>query len=148
MTSRSIGFLIIGIAALIVGVATLVLRPTAFVGETQQEFIAAALADNQANDANAENVNQQMVVNGWVARDLLAINARQNVALIDSMSSSVESQQRTNGLLQGILVLLVLLVGAVAGVGIRVAQLVTGSANKAENGAATSATDAISPGSA
>jgi hypothetical protein len=122
MVSRWIGFVILAAAALIVGLATILIRPSSYVADNQQEMISAALADNKLNDANAENVNQQMVVNGWVARDLLAINARQNVALINAATSSLELQQRTNGVIQGVLVLMVLLIGAVAGVGIRLTQ--------------------------
>jgi hypothetical protein len=39
--------------------------------------VAAALAEYEANEARADGAVQQQVVNGWVAKDLLAIVARQ-----------------------------------------------------------------------
>jgi hypothetical protein len=44
--------------------------------------ISAALTDADANNTLAEGAPQQTVVNGWVARDLLVVMARQNEALI------------------------------------------------------------------
>ena len=39
--------------------------------------VAVALAEYEANEARADGAVQQQVVNGWVAKDLLAIIARQ-----------------------------------------------------------------------
>lgn len=44
--------------------------------------IAAAMADYKANNASTDSAPQQQVVNGWVAKDLLEVIAReQNAAL-------------------------------------------------------------------
>jgi len=110
---RLLAFLCIAAIALLLALVTVTSQPNQDVTSSQNALISAALSDNAANDANAENVNQQMVVNGWVAKDLLVINARQNVNLI-------ELQSRTNALLQGIVLLLALLVVGVASLGVAV----------------------------
>ncbi len=54
-----------------------------------QLLIDAALDDYEANDALTEGAPQQQVVNGWVARDMLQIIARQNEAQADTLDSLV-----------------------------------------------------------
>lgn len=111
--ARLLAFLGMAVIALLLVFVTVTNQPNQDLVLAQNSLISSALSDNEANDANAENVNQQMVVNGWVAKDLLTINARQNVNLI-------ELQSRTNALLQGIVPLLGLLVVAVASLGLAV----------------------------
>lgn len=110
---RWLAFLCIAAIALFLAFITVTNQPNQDLTSSQSALISAALSDNAANDANAENVNQQMVVNGWVAKDLLVINARQNVNLI-------ELQSRTNALLQGMVLLMALLVVGVASLGVAV----------------------------
>lgn len=49
--------------------------------------IAAALADYATNNASASSAPQQQVVNGWVARDLLTVLARQQDAALSPKSA-------------------------------------------------------------
>ena len=49
--------------------------------------ISAALSDDNANNLRAEGAPQQTVVNGWTAKDLLTIIARQNGDLMRLSSS-------------------------------------------------------------
>ena len=48
---------------------------------------------------NTTSVYGQMVANGWVARDLLEVVARQNVAVIDNQVSTAKLVKTTNTLL-------------------------------------------------
>lgn len=97
---RPVGFLIIAVAA---AAAWVVLAPTTaedaptLPSATQYEtLISQALDDNSANDARTESAPQQQVVNGWVARDLLTIIAKQNADLLRASGAIVES----NGVLR------------------------------------------------
>lgn len=49
-----------------------------------QQLIDVAMSDYDANDARTESAPQQQVVNGWVARDLLQIQALQLADLLDA----------------------------------------------------------------
>ena len=139
--SKWIGFVIAAVFGLIVGVVSLASPPTEFVAETQDSMITAALADNKVNESNAENVNQQTVVNGWVARDLLMISVRQNATLINSTTAALEMQQRTNTLLQGAMVLLVLFLGSIAAIGMWVVRIATRQAQQTQAQALSSGSD-------
>jgi hypothetical protein len=60
--------------------------------------ISEALAIGEINEAAAESAPQQQVVNGWVTRDLVAIQSRQ-------LDTIVQQNQRTQWLLGAIAVL-------------------------------------------
>lgn len=51
-----------------------------------QQLIDVAMSDYNANDALADSAPQQQVVNGWVARDLLQIQALQFADLLDAVT--------------------------------------------------------------
>lgn len=51
-----------------------------------QQLIDVAMSDYDANDARTESAPQQQVVNGWVARDLLQIQALQLADLLDAVT--------------------------------------------------------------
>lgn len=56
--------------------------------------IRAAIADSEANELTSDNVYQQQVVNGWVARDLLevlALQADDQVVAVSALNTNVES---------------------------------------------------------
>jgi hypothetical protein len=80
-------------AAVLAGLAVIIFftmgsseaRPASFGDQIRQ-----ALADNRANSSSTDNVYQQQVVNGWVARDLLTIVARGG----DSMSQGYGDDDR------------------------------------------------------
>ncbi len=52
-------------------------------------LIDLAMSDYEANDSNTESAPQQQVVNGWIARDLLEIIARQQEASADTLDDLV-----------------------------------------------------------
>jgi hypothetical protein len=51
------------------------------------------MSDYNANDALTDSAPQQQVVNGWVARDLLQIQARQLADVLDALTQETESGQ-------------------------------------------------------
>ena len=56
--------------------------------------IRAAIADSEANELTSDNVYQQQVVNGWVARDLLevlALQADDQAVAVSALNTNVES---------------------------------------------------------
>ena len=79
-----------------------------------QSLIDAAMSDYNANDALAESAPQQQVVNGWVARDLLQIQARQLADVLDVLtqeSGSGELVATTDPRVPALLVIAILAVG-------------------------------------
>jgi hypothetical protein len=56
--------------------------------ETGRMSIESALSSYRSNDASSTTVYQQMVTNGWVARDLLETIGEQNATLIEQNSES------------------------------------------------------------
>jgi len=120
--ARLIGLAAVALIAVVVGVITVGAEgEETSQSTTYESVVGAALADYEANDALAESAPQQQVVNGWIARDLLEVIARQNVELIENQDSQLSATARTNSLLQGALVVLVLGVIAVAVLGISMA---------------------------
>jgi len=85
---------------------------------TFESVISGAMDEYQLNNELAESAPQQQVVNGWIARDLLEVIALQNVEVIENQDMKLSSQARTNSLLQGTLVVLVLGVISIAILGI------------------------------
>jgi hypothetical protein len=88
---------------------------------TQYEtLISRALDDNEANDTRTESAPQQQVVNGWVARDLLLIIAKENADILRASGAIVESNGtlRTNPFDERVPALLLLAVVALAWGGI------------------------------
>jgi hypothetical protein len=78
---RRIGALVLAVAAVAVWFG---MAPSAKVAKAADfgPQISSALANYRLNNANAEYSPQQQVVNGWVAKDLLTVLAReQNAAL-------------------------------------------------------------------
>jgi len=113
MKWRLISLVIIGVAALLMGIVALGASSSKYTSGMSSAEIAAALSDYDANAAKADNVYQQQVVNGWAAKDLLAINDRQNVTMLNGQAESLSLQSSMNSLARGVLVVLVLLVVAV-----------------------------------
>jgi len=101
------GLVMVGFGA----AAFLALSPTAPDTKTYELSVRAALADADASNDTAEGAPQQQVVNGWVARDLLAVLSSQS-------NDQLQQQARTNQLL-----LVMVLTGAVL--------LVTGAGGRA-----------------
>ena len=88
-----------------------------------QALIDLAMSDYNANDALTDSAPQQQVVNGWVARDLLQIQARQLADVLDALTQETESGQlvaTTDPRVPALLVVAVLaicLIGFTAGSG-------------------------------
>jgi hypothetical protein len=53
------------------------MKPASANNSSYREAITAALADDTANNSRTEGAPQQAVVNGWTAKDLLTIIARE-----------------------------------------------------------------------
>ncbi|WP_334145136.1 hypothetical protein, partial [Rhabdothermincola sp.] len=78
---RTVGLGAIAIAAFLVAVALRPPEPDAPVSNASA--IKKALDEADLNELTADSAPKQQVVNGWVARDLLVINARQNDTLLE-----------------------------------------------------------------
>jgi len=112
MKWRLVSLAIIGVAALIIGIVAVGAKSPSYTTGNSSAEITAALSDYDSNAANADNVYQQQVVNGWVAKDLLTINDRQNVTMLAGQAEALSLQIAMNSLLRGVVVLLVLLIAA------------------------------------
>lgn len=81
------------VLAIVAGAVALnVLGPSKPDTDQYTSLTTAALVDAELNETNAEGAPQQAVVNGWVARDLAAIQIQQNNDLL-------EQQTKTNQIL-------------------------------------------------
>ena len=78
----------------LVSVLGLVALVLAFGGGAQQRAhdVSSTLRAAELNNSSAQGAPQQTVVNGWAARDLLALQ-------VDRSDALIAQQQRTNGLL-------------------------------------------------
>ena len=92
---RYVGFVIL--AGLAVG-AFIYYSPTEVQSDYQlpsatsyEALISQALDDDQANNLRAEGAPQQAVVNGWTARDLLTIVAKQNADILRAQGAIVDA---------------------------------------------------------
>lgn len=83
-----------------------------------QTLIDTAMSDYEANDALAESAPQQQVVNGWVTRDLLQIQARQLADVLDALTVEDASGQVVASTDPRVPALLVIAVLAISLVGI------------------------------
>lgn len=97
---RVLGFIVLAAAAV---AAFVLLAPTApkdvpTLPSTVQylSLISQALEDGETNEANADTAPKQQVVNGWVARDLLTIIAKEQADLLLAQGAIVDS----NGILR------------------------------------------------
>ncbi|HZD22459.1 MAG TPA: hypothetical protein VE569_03535 [Acidimicrobiia bacterium] len=74
------------------------------------------MSDNDANEGLAESAPQQQVVNGWVARDLLQIQARQLADVLDALTQENEAGQivaTTDPRVPALLVVAILAIGLI-----------------------------------
>ena len=65
--------------------------PTLPSGTDYVTLIKQALSDSDTNNLTANSAPQQQVVNGWVAKDLLTIIAKQNVDILQSQGAVVDA---------------------------------------------------------
>ncbi len=121
---RRVGAVVLVIAAIAVWFG---MKPSDSVAPEYNAVISAVLAEDEANQARTEGAPQQTVVNGWTARNLLAIIAKQG----DSAPPS-NDDQRPSALL------------ALAVIGIALLLFTAGGAVKQESGL-TSDTPSIGP---
>lgn len=89
---RQIGMAVIGLGA--VAVWFVMAPPLRELGSVAQlstrdyaDLVTTALGDAETNETLADSAPQQQVVNGWVARDLLAIIASENVDLLEALGA-------------------------------------------------------------
>lgn len=92
---RLIGF---GLLAIVAVAAFVVLTPqvlheTPTLPNTTDylSLIQQTLSNDTANNARAQGAPQQAVVNGWTARDLLTIIAKQNIDILASQGAVVDA---------------------------------------------------------
>ena len=97
--ARIVLLTLIGIAAVVI---TLTMGPTP---TNYQDEVSAALASSSVDNSRAQGAPQQTVVNGWIARDLLAI-----------ISKQLDAQQRSSDKRIAPLLMLVVLAVVVLGV--------------------------------
>ncbi|MCX7620678.1 MAG: hypothetical protein N2037_07540 [Acidimicrobiales bacterium] len=88
---RTVGLAAIAIAAFVVAVALRPPQPDAPMSSASA--VTKALAEADLNELTADSAPKQQVVNGWVARDLLAINARQNDSLLELAAREPDQRQ-------------------------------------------------------
>lgn len=122
VVARRLGLGLLSVAAIVV---FFVLEPdqaesssASLTPTNYQALVDLAMSDYDANAALAESAPQQQVVNGWVARDLLQIQAMQLADLLEVLTEENEAGQivavtdpRTPALLV-IAILAIALVGA------------------------------------
>jgi hypothetical protein len=92
---RYLGFaVLIGAAVYVyVAMAPAVVRdvPTLPSFTQYESLISTALADDAANNLRTEGAPQQQVVNGWTARDLLTIIAKEQADLLKAQGAVVDA---------------------------------------------------------
>lgn len=92
---RSLGFALCAIAAVAVFVllAPNVPTPTPTLPSAThyESLISQALDDDRSNNLLTEGAPQQQVVNGWTAKDLLTIIAKQNIDILTSQGAVVDA---------------------------------------------------------
>ncbi len=91
---RLAGFGVLAVAAVIAWVALAPEVPTdapTLPSATQYEtLIADALSAHEVNNLSASGAPQQQVVNGWTARDLLTIIAKENIDILRAQGAVVD----------------------------------------------------------
>jgi hypothetical protein len=70
-----------------------------FITNNGSADVLDAISSYEINDATSETVYNQMVTNGWVARDLLETIGNQNATIIDNQIATAHLIQGTNALL-------------------------------------------------
>lgn len=97
---RNAGFLLLAVAAVAVFV---VLRPkidtvtpTLPSSTSYESLISSALAADTANNLRTEGAPQQQVVNGWTAKDLLTIIAKENIDILKAQGAVVDATGALN----------------------------------------------------
>jgi hypothetical protein len=93
-----------------------------------QSLINIAMSDYDANDALAESAPQQQVVNGWIARDLLQIQARAIADLLDALTQENAAGQAVASVDPRVPALLVIAVLAMSLIGVTAPMVATSSA--------------------
>lgn len=92
---RVLGFVLLGLAAVgaWVGLAPRVVfdQPNLPSATQYETLISKALADDATNNLLTSGAPQQTVVNGWTAKDLLTIIAKEQADLLRAQGAIVES---------------------------------------------------------
>lgn len=126
---------ILALVAVVVGAATIqagaaagsitstAIAPT--VTDDSAALIESALSDFTLNGATSDNVYQQQVVALWGIKDLVEVGDRQNILLLRSQAQLLSSQAdlqrgqtQTTIYLRGIVILLVVIMAALAVIGV------------------------------
>jgi hypothetical protein len=127
-TLRAIGYVVLASAAVgaYFGLAPKVVTdmPTLPSASQYESLILQALSDDTANNARALGAPQQSVVNGWTARDLLTIIAKEQADILRAQGAVVDATGRlqTNPFDERIPALLLIVLLALAWNGLTAAQ--------------------------
>lgn len=70
-----------------------------FQTENGSKDVSAAMSNFELNDLSSRTVYNQMVTNGWVAKDLLETIGNQNASMIDNQVATAKLLQGTNTLI-------------------------------------------------
>ena len=124
-TMRRVGLGLIALAAVLVTGLAAPAAPEAVDTSRFDDQITMALEDYEANNQRTEGAPQQAVVNGWIARDLLTVIAKQTNALLGSSQASAGDPRIP--LLLMLLVLAATLYGMTASSGVVPARPSSGS---------------------
>jgi hypothetical protein len=97
---RYAGYLVLAVAA---GAVFVVLRPkidtitpTLPTATSYESLITSALDADTANNLRTEGAPQQQVVNGWTAKDLLTIIAKENIDILKAQGAVVDATGALN----------------------------------------------------
>lgn len=92
---RPLGFVVLAVAAVAVWVALAPKVPTTVPtlpsSTSYESLISQALDDDKSNNLLTTGAPQQTVVNGWTAKDLLTIIAKENADILKAQGAVVDA---------------------------------------------------------
>jgi hypothetical protein len=97
---RYAGYLVLAVAAVAVFVALRpkidTVTPTLPSATSYESLISSALDADTANNLRTAGAPQQQVVNGWTAKDLLTIIAKENIDILKAQGAVVDATGALN----------------------------------------------------
>jgi hypothetical protein len=97
---RLAGYLVLAVAAVAVFVVLRpkidTITPTLPTATSYESLITSALDADTANNLRTEGAPQQQVVNGWTAKDLLTIIAKENIDILKAQGAVVDATGALN----------------------------------------------------
>lgn len=97
---RNAGFVLLALAAVVVFVLLRpkidTVTPTLPSSTSYESLISGALDADTANNLGTQGAPQQQVVNGWTAKDLLTIIAKENIDILKAQGAVVDATGALN----------------------------------------------------